>query len=134
MRTRLWTLIWILGILFPMAFLGRLWPAFGKVFNAIFAPDWMHVLMHTLLYAVLGFLLVQWMRPGSFTAILGFFGLVLAVGCLHEGFQLLTSRTWPGWNPEFFDLAVDLVGATLGLGLARLLTRTGLSVWMRRQQ
>jgi hypothetical protein len=65
MRSRIWLGLWIVGILFPMAFLGKVWPGFGKVFNATFSSVWSHVLMHTLLYAVLGFLLAQWIPPAS---------------------------------------------------------------------
>lgn len=122
MRTRFWTLIWILGILFPMAFLGRVWPAFGRLFDLVFAPNWMHVLMHGLLYAVLGFLLAGWIKPVSIRAGIKLIGLVMLVGILHESLQLLTAGIWPGWAPEVFDLAVDLGGAVCGLFVDRLLT------------
>lgn len=115
MRSRFWTLIWILGILFPMAFLGRVWPAFGRLFDALFAPNWVHVLMHGLLYAVLAFLLVGWISPVTLTNGLKLIGLVLLVGLLHESLQLLSAGVWPGWEPELFDLGVDLAGALLGL-------------------
>ncbi|MCX6035450.1 MAG: hypothetical protein NTV38_10830 [Chloroflexi bacterium] len=49
MRNRLRLILWRLGILFPMAFLGTIWPAFGHLFNTVFAPGWMHVIMHTFL-------------------------------------------------------------------------------------
>jgi VanZ family protein len=121
MRSRIWLILWIVGILFPMAFLARLSPAFGNVFNAAFSSDWTHILMHTLLYAVLGFLLAQWIAPASRPAVLILLGLGLLVGCLHESLQLLTAGVWPGWPPEILDLSVDLMGTTLGIGLAGLL-------------
>jgi hypothetical protein len=113
-----WTLIllWTIGILFPMAFLSRSWPVFGTVFNAVFSPGWMHILMHGLLYAVLGFLLAQWIAPLSLKAILILLGSSLLVGCLHEGLQLLTAGIWPGWSAEILDLTVDLIGAAIGVG------------------
>lgn len=123
MRSRFWTLIWILAILFPMAFLGRLWPAFGRLFDAFFAPQWVHVFMHGLLYAVLGFLLAGWVRPDSVQNGLKLIGLALLVGLLHESLQLLSAGIWPGWGPELFDLTVDLVGALLGLLTDRLVAR-----------
>ena len=127
MRSRLWLFLWILGILFPMAFLGSLWPAFGHVFNAVFSPGWMHVAMHAFLYAVLVFLLSQWIKPTAIKSIVILFGLVLFVGCLHESFQILAITRWTGfvqgivetWPAEVFDLIVDLCGAVLGLALAR---------------
>ena len=118
-------LLWLIGILFPMAFLGNLWPAFGKVFNAVFAPGWMHLLMHALLYAVLGFLLAIWIRPISAKHFLSLAGVIFLVGCLHETLQLLTAGTWPGLLPELYDLMVDVSGATLGMGLWKF--------WPRRQ-
>jgi hypothetical protein len=118
-------LLWLIGILFPMAFLGSLWPAFGKVFNAVFAPGWMHLLMHALLYAVLGFLLAIWIRPISAKHFLSLAGVIFLVGCLHETLQLLTAGTWPGLLPELYDLLVDVSGAALGMGLWKF--------WPRRQ-
>ena len=117
MRTRLWILVWVLCILFPMAFLGSLWPAFGRLFNAVFAPTWMHVLMHSFLYAVLGILLTLLLRPVTIKSYGLLFGLVLLVGICHETIQLVAAWTWPGWGEELFDLGVDLTGGGLGAGL-----------------
>jgi len=104
-----------------MAFLGKLWPAFGNIFNAVFAKDWAHVLMHTLLYAVLGLLLTNWIAPTSTKVIFILVELGLLVGCLHEGLQILAARSWPGWPPEILDISVDLTGTILGVGLGILL-------------
>lgn len=116
-------LLWLLGLLFPMAFLARLWPEFGRLFDLVFAPVWMHVLMHALLYAVLMFLLALWKPPASPGAAAGMLGLSLLIGILHEGVQVLTAGAWPGWRAELLDLGVDLAGASLGLFLALLLSR-----------
>jgi len=124
MRSRFWTLIWILGILFPMAFLGRIWPAFGRLFNFLFAPDWVHVLMHALLYTVLAYLLAGWIRPTSLQNGLKLLGLILLVGLLHESLQLFSAGNWPGWGPELFDIAVDLTGGLLGLLLDLVIARS----------
>jgi hypothetical protein len=121
MRSRFWTLLWIFGILFPMAFLGKLWPAFGRFFDSFFAPDWMHILMHGLLYAVLAFLLAGWIKPVSVCSGLKLLAVILLVGVLHESLQLISAGIWPGWRPEAFDLTVDLVGASCGLLIDRLL-------------
>jgi hypothetical protein len=117
------TLLWLLGILFPMAFLGRFWPGFGRFFNAAFAPVWMHILMHGLLYAVLGFLLAQWKPPASPRLAPGVLGLSLLVGILHETVQIIAAGAWPGWTAELLDLSVDLAGACLGLAAAFLFRR-----------
>jgi hypothetical protein len=50
MRARLWLILWLLGILFPMAFLEGIWPAFGHLFNAVFAPGWMFAIKHIFRY------------------------------------------------------------------------------------
>ena len=123
MRSRIWLVLWIAGILFPMAFIGKLWPAFGSIFDAIFSPGWMHVIMHTFLYAMLGILLTHWIKSLSIRSALIILGLALLVGCFHEGLQILTARQWPGWSAEIFDLSVDLAGAAIGLELVRFWAR-----------
>jgi len=120
MRSRIWLVLWIAGILFPMEFLARVWPAFRKIFNPIFSPDWVHIVMHTLLYSVLVFLLAQAISPISLKAGLFLVGLGLLVGCMQESLQLLSARAWPGWPPELLDLSVDLMGAIIGISLSRL--------------
>ena len=120
MRSRIWLVLWVAGILFPMAFLAKLWPAFGNVFSAVFAQDWTHILMHTLLYAVLGLLMAQAISPTSSKAILILGGLALLVGCLQEGLQLFSAGTWGGWPPEILDLFVDLGGTIIGISATRL--------------
>jgi VanZ family protein len=120
MRSRIWIVLWIVGILFPMEFLARLWPAFGSIFNPIFSPDWMHIIMHSLLYAMLAFLLAQVVHPVSRKAILILVGLGLLVGCLQEALQLFSAGAWPGWPPEILDLCVDLAGTLIGISIGRL--------------
>lgn len=126
-RSVLWTLIllWLIGILFPMAFLGSRWPALGAVFESVFAPNWMHLLMHGFLYAVLGLLLALGLRPVCARHFFMLAGLVLLVACLHEALQLWTAGMWPGWSPELYDLLVDLAGAALGVGIWK--------IWQRRE-
>ena len=84
--------------------------------------------MHSLLYAVLVFLLAQVIPPVSPKAMLALIGLGLLVGCLQEGLQLLSAGPWPGWPPEILDLSVDLIGVSIGIGLSRLTIRIQRSV------
>ncbi|MEW6093294.1 MAG: hypothetical protein AB1531_04930 [Chloroflexota bacterium] len=121
-------LLWLIGILFPMAFLGSLWPALGKVFNAVFAPGWMHLLMHAVLYAVLGFLLAIGIKPISAKHFLSLAGVIFLVGCLHKTLQLLAAGIWPGPLPELYDLLVDVSGAALGMGLWKFWPRRRVSM------
>jgi hypothetical protein len=118
MRSRFWILLWIFGILFPVAFLGSLWPPFGRVFNALFAAGWTHIAMHAFLYAVLAFLLAQWIRPVSARAVLTLLGLAAGIGCFQEGLQWLTIKSEIGWSASAFDLMVDSAGTLLGLLVA----------------
>lgn len=108
-----------------MAFLADRWPAFGRLFHRLFAPDWMHVLMHLGLYAVLAFLLATWQRPESPPRFVLGMLTILLVAFLHEALQILASGRWPGWQAEAFDLLVDLAGASLGwLGWRMFLQQT----------
>lgn len=120
MHSRFWIILWILGILFPMASLGNHWPPFGRVFNVVFAPGWTHIAMHTFLYLVLAFLLAQWRRPVSAKAILLLLGVIVVIAICQEGLQWLTIKSEIGWSASTFDLAVDLAGTFVGLALSRL--------------
>ncbi|MGD0612409.1 MAG: hypothetical protein ABSB41_12925 [Anaerolineales bacterium] len=122
MRSRFWILFWIFGILFPMASLGRLWPPFGRLFNALFAAEWTHWIMHTFLYAILVVLLAQWIRPVSAKAFISILGLAVVIGCFQEGLQWLTVKSAIGWSASAFDLVVDFGGALIGWAAARLLS------------
>ncbi len=111
--------LWIAGILFPFGWLTYYSEGYRYVFDAIFAPQWMHVAMHTMLYAVLAFLLGGlWSRGWTGKARWHRYGLllsmVLAVAVGQEGLQLLYQRRMPG-SDELFDLAVDLGGGVIGL-------------------
>lgn len=118
--------VWIAGILFPMAWASQTIPGFQLWFNTVFAPDWTHILMHGLLYAVLTAALLA-LRPMGVSCVLRARGrgpstvflvlsLALAVGLLQEGVQLLPSGRLPGLH-ELLDLAVDMAGAIVGLAV-----------------
>ena len=114
---RQWLLaLWILGILAPMAWLARFIPGYNELFNFIFGPAWMHWISHGLLFAVLSFLLLTLLTSGEHTGwsrIVLVVGIVLAAAILQERFQLwYKARAWGG--DEWFDLAVDMIGALLG--------------------
>lgn len=110
-------LFWLLGILFPMAWLGNFSSNYRQTFNAIFAPEWMHWLMHAALYAGLAILLVL-VFDLSLTrrTVLLVWGIVLLVGLIQEGMQLFSGVQVVSWN-SLFDLGVDLIGASMGLGV-----------------
>ncbi len=110
-------LLWLLGILFPMAWLGNFSIRYRQTFNAAFAPEWMHWLMHAALYAGLAILLVVVFNlPLNRCTVLLVLGTVLLVGIIQEGMQLFSAVQVISWN-SLFDLGVDLVGAGIGLGV-----------------
>jgi hypothetical protein len=121
MRLRWLLLLWLFGILFPVAMFRQFWPAFRRYFDAIFYPDWVHVLMHIILFA--GFtLLLSWnfrlaLSPVSTASVLL---AALVVGVLQEALQTLSQQIF--WLPGvLFDLGVDLAGGIFGLLIWRLL-------------
>ena len=113
MKRNLFLILWILGILMPMAWLVRPSPMAYRLFNTLFSPAWMHIVMHTLLFAVLGALLIQRLS-GTLARRIGFtLALVLGAAILQEGFQLLSRQSV--LHPDnLFDIGVDMLGGLLG--------------------
>jgi hypothetical protein len=108
-------LLWLAGILFPLAWLGRFSHAYRRLFDIIFSPEWMHWVMHALLYAGLVVLLglVIPLPPGR-RGLLLVLGLMLATGALQEYFQAI-SQGFGSITTALFDLGVDLAGGMMGL-------------------
>jgi hypothetical protein len=117
MRSRLVLLLWLVGILFPMAWLGRFSPTYRRAFDAIFAPAWMHWFTHALLFGVLAalFVIVLRINLDRKTTWIGF-ALVLGVGFFQETFQVLSGGSF-SLAGSVIDLGVDLMGGLLGLGV-----------------
>jgi hypothetical protein len=114
MKRRLILLIWLAGILFPIAWLGSFWPAYRRVFAAIFSPEWVHVVMHAMLFAVLAALLLQLLFPRfGFKSLILVLLIGLAVGMFQEGFQALSLESG-SLHAAIFDLGVDLSGILVG--------------------
>jgi VanZ family protein len=115
MRWRGWLIFWIVAIIFPTAALGRFSPSFRQAFNTIFAPGWMHILMHAILYAGLCTLLMLTFRlPLSVRTMAITLCIVFGVGVLQEGFQAFNQGTFT-LGGSIVDLAVDLAGGLVGL-------------------
>jgi hypothetical protein len=110
-------LLWLLGILAPMAWLARFIPGYDQLFNFIFGPAWMHWVSHALLFAVLSFLLLTLLVPKGrirWSRVALAFLFVLAVAWTQERIQLwYKARAWGG--DEWFDLGVDFAGALVGV-------------------
>ena len=122
MRARIGLLLWLIGIMFPMAWIGHFSPAYQQAFNTIFGAEWMHVLMHALLFATLVIILVYIFRPAlKIRTVLVISLLVLGVGFLQEGFQFVSQDNLAiqaiMTRHILFDLSVDLVGGFLALAV-----------------
>jgi VanZ family protein len=116
MKRRWLLLLWLLGILAPMAWLARFIPGYEQLFNFVFGPAWMHWVSHALLFAVLSFLLLTLLVPkggGRWSRVALALILVMMVAWAQERIQLwYKARAWGG--DEWFDLAVDFSGAAVG--------------------
>jgi len=121
MRRKLLLIGWIIGILFPFGWLTWYSDAYRQVFDIIFGPLWVHILMHIMLYSVLAYLLASFLlRARSPLLSRSHLGLslllILAVALGQEGLQLLYQGRLPGAD-EFLDVGVDLGGGSLGIFL-----------------
>ena len=117
--------LWLLGILFPLAWLGRYWAFFKRVFDPAFAPEAVHILMHLILFTGL-IVIGSWAFQVSLSrqTIFASLVLVLVVGTLQELFQAWSNGIFL-LPPLVFDLGVDLVGGAAGLIIV--------SRWRRRK-
>ena len=111
--------ILLAGIIAPIGWLAERSPSTGRVFDWVFHAEWMHIFMHSLLYLLLALVTCLIFRSLAHTSLRLIWlaglvlALVLAVGLLQEGMQLLTRGRAFG-SPELFDLGVDLLGGLLG--------------------
>ena len=87
-------------------------------FNRVFAPSWVHIIMHAGLYAVLVWGL-NWLFAKRLRG-LRLWGIVLLVALAQEGLQVWGAARLPGWG-EGFDLLVDVGGAAIGMLIWQLL-------------
>ena len=107
---------WIAGILFPMGWFIQVSPVGYRLFNNLFSPQWMHVAMHTFLFAVLAALLMLnlYGRLAAHRAVWVVLALVFTAALLQEGIQLLSEQRMLHAD-TFFDIGVDMIGGLLGL-------------------
>lgn len=111
-------LLWLAGILFPMAWASRSDSLWNEWFNRVFAPAWVHIILHAAMYAVL-VLGMRWILAERLRKV-WIWGIVLVVAFAQEGLQLWGAGRLPGWG-EGFDLLVDVSGAAIGWMIWRLL-------------
>ena len=128
MKRNLILVFWIFGILFPTGWFIRVSPVGYRLFNDVFSPQWMHIFMHSLLFAVLGALLTHSLygrRSGRY-GVGVVLALVFGVALLQEGIQLFSERRIIHGD-NFFDIGVDMLGGVVGvllaLGIRKLFAR-----------
>lgn len=115
-------IVWILLILFPMAWFTQQDTSAEAVFNATFSPNWVHIVMHMLQHCVLAVIVFLATKKRSLQSFALALGIVLLVGLGQEGMQVITSgRAFS--NPEWFDIGVDLAGGLIGASAVLLFWR-----------
>lgn len=119
MRRSAILLVWLAGILFPMALLTRFSATYSRLFGRVFNPLWVHLLMHAFLFAGLAYLLARHLgRRTAMTSgwrlVVGVLGLVLVVALLQESIQLLYKARPLGMD-EVLDVGIDFAGGVLGI-------------------
>jgi hypothetical protein len=107
------------AMLFPVGYFSQLDPKIHIWFDHYFQPEWVHIVAHLLIFAVLTG--VVWNQTGR-RNVLWMLGPVLCVGLIQEFIQLYFKHKFFGW-PEIFDLLVDLTGGTIGLLVTARLVR-----------
>ena len=118
MKRYLILLGWIIGILFPFGWLSQYSERYRQIFDTLFGPPWVHIVMHGMLYFVLAYLLVGLLTKTQSPIINRYrfgvaFGLILVIALGQEGFQLLYQGRLAGAD-EWLDIGVDLVGGYWG--------------------
>lgn len=111
-------LLWIVGMLCPFESLGRYSRDYHAVFAYVFRAEWVHVAAHAALFAGLAYLLAR-LLPATRYRYPVILVVIVGVAVGQESIQLWTRHRSLG-APERFDFVVDLCGAAIGSGAARL--------------
>jgi hypothetical protein len=119
MRIRIVLVILLLGILFPIHWLGHLSSTSEKVMDVLFGAEWIKIIVHMASFAGLGALLVIVARlPPRWSSVLILSGSILAIGVLQEYLQWLTRdeeiSAITAILRSSFDLVIDFLGGLLG--------------------
>jgi hypothetical protein len=113
MKKTIFLVILLLGILFPFAAMTRFSDVYATGFNFMFKTQAAHIVMHSLLYAALAWLVMSLLPvPFCRKKYLFCLGLVLLVAILQEGIQSL-SVSYFGVRDSLFDIGVDLAAGNI---------------------
>jgi hypothetical protein len=135
MRSHHWSVpslvlgIWLVGIVFPAIWLRQFSNTYRQIFDSLFGPEWVHIVMHLAIYAVLGILLMVVFRlPSTRKGLLQLALFILIAGVLQETFQAASQDVSlfqaSILSAAAFDWVIDLSGGLLCfiiLALARTL-------------
>jgi hypothetical protein len=119
MRIRLVLVIILLGIIFPIHWIGHLSTTTDKVMDVLIGPEWIKIILHIASYAGLVALLVIATRlPPRWYSVLIISGLILVIAVLQEFVQWLTRdeeiSAIIALRRSAFDLGIDFLGGLLG--------------------
>jgi len=105
-------------VLFPFDWLGNVWPAYGHIFDIVFATPQSHMIGHATLFFIASLLILFSFPSLRHRPVLYFTIMLLgAVGeeALQSLFKLHLPTIWDGR-----DLLLDSVGITVGYIVIRL--------------
>lgn len=106
----LWALAVLAGavVLFPFDWLGNVWPAYGAIFDQVFASAQSHMFGHAVLFFIAGSLVLAAMPRLRHRPLL-FLGVMVLLSLAEEGIQSLFKAQLPRLG-DGRDLLLDLVG------------------------
>lgn len=105
--------------LFPLGWLGEVWPALGRWLGWVFATAWAHAAGHMLIFLCLGLAALS-VFPGLRARPRTYFAWMCMAAVSQETFQLLYKRRWPVFD-DVRDVLTDLIGLALAFALVRYL-------------
>ena len=105
---------------FPFGWLEGYWPALRYVMNHFFSSEMAHVIGHFMLMGSVGAAVLA-VFPRLLRHPVGYLTIMLAFGLSQEALQLWSYKKRPFMGGEFFDIAVDLVGAVAIFALFRMM-------------
>lgn len=105
-------LILLIFGLFPYGWLADKWPAFDRFTGFVFETEAAHIAGHVALFVLLATaVLTLFPRLRRNPSL--FFGIMLWIAVLQEYFQLISFKNRPVKAADIFDLAVDLLAASV---------------------
>lgn len=121
---KLFLALWAGGMLFPVAWASQQWPVTQAIFNRVFVAEWVHVVAHVILYAVLSSALYR-MIPAvrsDWRALLALFAFLTIFAIFQEGIQVFAIGAGFS-NEEWFDLRIDLFSSAASIVMTDLYLR-----------